>query len=88
MVGIMRATGSQMGRLERAVEASGGTLPDPDPRTGIQGGKRVNSPESTYQIILKPDAFPMDRGWYRLHSRATVHGSDATARTPGRVARL
>ena len=48
----------------------------------------VNSPESTYQIILKPDAFPMDRGWYRLHRGATGHGSDATACTPGRVVRL
>ena len=77
-----------MGRLERAVEASGGTFQDPDHRTGIQGGKGVNSPESTYQITRKPDAFPMDRGWYRLPRGATGHGSDATACTPGRVVRL
>ena len=64
------------------------------PKGRFPGGGRglrsigVNSPESTYQIILKPDAFPMDRGWYRLHRGATGHGSDATACTPGRVVRL
>ena len=45
-------------------------------------------PESTYRIILKPDAFPMDRGWYRLHRGTMGHGFDAMARTPGRVVRL
>ena len=58
---------------------------------GVAGGdrcrseKRPNSPESTYGIIMKPDAFPMDRGWYRLHRGMMGHGSDAMARTPGRV---
>ena len=43
---IIRATGSQMGRLKRAVEASRGTLPDPGPpyedqgrgKKGVKGG--------------------------------------------------
>ena len=56
--------------------------------TSISKKKRLNSPESTYRRIMKPDAFPMDCGWYRLHRGAMGHGSDAMARTPGRVVRL
>ena len=56
--------------------------------TSISERKRPNSPESTYRIILKPDAFLMDHGWYRLHRGTMGHGYDAMARTPGRVVRL
>ena len=44
-----------------------------------------NRPESTLRVIMKPDAFAMDRGWYGLHLSITGHDSDAMACTPRRT---
>ena len=71
--GIQLYSGLQYTALQRSTVCGGLHSPSAPSRSE----KRPNPPESTYRIILKPDAFPMDRGWYRLHRGTIGHGSDA-----------
>ena len=47
-----------------------------------------NSSYSTYRVIMKTGAFPMDRGRYSLRRSIICHDTDAMACTPGRIVRL